>query len=68
MIWKVNELVHFVTANRMLSERGSWVPVRPLNTKYESVVERLRATWAVLSGRADAVIWPEVFKEISDQE
>ncbi len=31
-------------------------PARPLG--YWSLPERLRCTWAVFTGRADAVIWP----------
>ena len=33
-----------------------WVPARPLNSSFW---ERIRDAWAVLTGRADAFIWPE---------
>jgi len=35
---------------------GKWVPARPLG--YPSLRYRIRAAWLVLTGRADALIWP----------
>jgi hypothetical protein len=34
-----------------------WVPARPVG--FHSIANRLRCTWAVFTGRADAVIWPQ---------
>lgn len=34
---------------------GKWVPARPLG--FSSIRHRLRATWLVWTGRADALIW-----------
>ena len=35
---------------------GKWVPARPL---IGSMRDRIRAAWAVLTGKADAFTWPE---------
>lgn len=34
----------------------AWVPARPLG--FASLSYRLRATWLVWTGRADALVWP----------
>jgi len=34
---------------------NSWVPARPLG--YPSIGFRLRATWLVFTGKADALLW-----------
>lgn len=33
----------------------SWVPARPIG--FPTVWERLRATWLVFTGQADALVW-----------
>ena len=35
---------------------GEWMPARPMG--YMSLRYRLKAAWLVLTGRADALIWP----------
>lgn len=35
---------------------GRWVPAR--SCVYSSVLMRIKATWLVWTGRADALIWP----------
>ena len=35
---------------------GRWVPARPI--AFQSLRERIRATWLVWTGRADALVWP----------
>jgi hypothetical protein len=35
---------------------GRWVPARPIG--FQSLRYRVRATWLVWTGRADALIWP----------
>ena len=35
---------------------GKWVPARPMAC---CLRHRIRAAWYVLTGKADAVIWPE---------
>lgn len=35
---------------------GKWVPVRP--ERFNSVIERIKDAWLVLTGKADAVVWP----------
>jgi len=36
---------------------GKWVPARPINYKY-MFWERVKDSWQVLLGRADAFTWP----------
>ena len=36
---------------------GNWVPARPIGL--QSFRSRLRCTWMVFSGKADALVWPE---------
>lgn len=36
---------------------GSWQPARPIS--YPSLIERLRLTWLVFTGKADVLIWPK---------
>ena len=38
---------------------GKWVPVRPINHRVRNLRERLRDAWLVLTGKADALVWPE---------
>jgi hypothetical protein len=35
---------------------GRWVPARPI--PFQSIRERIRATWLVWTGKADALVWP----------
>ena len=35
---------------------GRWVPTRALG--WGGIVNRIKATWLVWTGRADALIWP----------
>lgn len=35
---------------------GRWVPARPIG--FQSLRHRIRATWLVWTGQADALIWP----------
>ena len=54
-IWKLTDLLKSV--NETSTEiGGSWVPARPLGCP--SIRHRFRAAWKVLTGKADAVIWP----------
>ena len=54
----LKELLEMV--NSTSSEiNGRWVPARPINFRYQSFIEKLRDAWAVFTGKADAVIWPE---------
>jgi len=36
---------------------GKWIPARPLG--FPGLWQRLRASWLVFSGKADALLWPE---------
>ena len=55
MIWTLDALIR--AAKSTQSEiNGRWVPSRPYAPPF---AWRLRAAWAVLTGRADAFTWPE---------
>jgi hypothetical protein len=55
MIWKLEDLIAFCLHGGVQAglPDGRWVPSRPVWS-----FSRLPAAWAVLRGRADAVIWP----------
>lgn len=55
MIWRLDHLINHC---RMCSAQinGRWVPARPMAGP---LVCRIRAAWAVLTGRADAFTWSE---------
>lgn len=54
MIWNLKDLLEH--ANSVACEiNGQWLPARPLAGPFRW---RLQAAWAVLRGRADAVVWP----------
>lgn len=54
MIWNLADLIRHAATTRAYAGRA-WVPSRPLPAPF---VVRLRAAWLVLSGQADAVVWP----------
>lgn len=43
------------SSNTMID--GEWVPARPYG--FYSLLYRLKATWLVLAGKADALVWPK---------
>lgn len=47
--WKTQVEVHVV------GDRAQYVPARPLG--YPSFFHRIKMTWAVFTGRADALFW-----------
>lgn len=55
-IWNLKELLNSATS---LSAKinDKWVPCRP--EAAIGIKARFKAAWAVFTGRADAVIWPE---------
>ena len=55
MIYRLETLIGAVTETQ-IQIAGQWVPARPLPGGLRS---RLRAAWMVLTGRADAFVWPE---------
>lgn len=60
MIWNLENL--FRSAQEVRTRvNGKWVPCRPLQYPYlyGCMKRRLRAAWAVLTGKADAFVWPE---------
>jgi len=55
MIWKLKTLIE--TASQTQTEiNGKWIPSRPLEPGF--IQERIKGAWFVLTGKADAVIWP----------
>ena len=55
-MWTLRELYdHPVQAEI----NGKWVPARPENYKYRTILQRLREAWAVFVGKAEAFTWPE---------
>lgn len=54
-IYEVRALVSVASTNQT-NVKGKLVPSRPMG--YPSLRHRLRATWLVFTGRADAVVWP----------
>jgi hypothetical protein len=56
MIYTLFHLMDSVrTIHRRLAD-GRWVPARPVGGPSWW---RVKAAWSVLSGKADAVVWPE---------
>lgn len=56
--WGVNRIGDMVSAHVRTQRGGKWF--RAVPTPYhKNTRERIRAAWWVLTGRAEAVIWPE---------
>lgn len=59
MLFNLEKLFSHASENTV-QINGKWVPVRPLHgTGFFNFKNRLIATWKVLTGKADAVVWPE---------
>ncbi len=56
MIYKLQDLIDSAFTNYMKTPDGLWVPARPLSM---GIKQRIKSAWKVLTGKADAVIWPE---------
>lgn len=54
MIWQLKNLIQTASENQV-EINHEWVPGRPLSGFF---LERVKGAWLVLSGKADAVIWP----------
>ena len=55
MIYTLKSLLE-TTVSLQANINGKWVPARPLAGPLSL---KIRAAWLVLTGKADAVIWPE---------
>ena len=55
MIWPLRSLIDHCDSCAVCIN-GKWVPARPLTGSW---CRRVSAAWAVLTGRADAFVWPE---------
>lgn len=56
MTFKLHDLIESAFSNYKETSSGCWVPARP---KSAGLVSRMKSAWKVLTGKADAVIWPE---------
>lgn len=54
-IWELPKLLD-ITQTVTMRVNDEWVPVRPISTN--NIQTRLKATWLVFTGKADAVVWP----------
>jgi len=58
MIWTLRSLID--STNSVTAEiDGKWVPSRPVNWKYRTFFERVRESWMVFVGKAEAFTWPQ---------
>jgi hypothetical protein len=55
-ICNVVEVVNSAKTNQAGLPDGRWVPAR--SHGYPTLRYRLRATWLVFTGQADALVWP----------
>lgn len=55
MIWKLEELIEHSEHNAVCRD-GHWVPARAHDGA--GLWERMKAAWLVVTGKADAVVWP----------
>lgn len=55
-MWRLADLVR-ATQDSAMPIDGSYVPSRPMGL--QSFASRVRCAYAVFSGKADAVVWPE---------
>ena len=49
----------YETSNTEAEINGKWVPSRPINWQHRTLWRRIKESWAVFKGRADAFTWPE---------
>lgn len=56
--WGVNRLASMISRTVHIQHKGRIVRAVPTSYR-KSWLESLRASWWVLTGRAEAVIWPE---------
>lgn len=55
--YTLKELLETISDGSKVEVNGRWYPARPLG--YYSLRSRLKIAWAVFTGKADAVTWPE---------
>ena len=58
MIWNLKTLIKHCNENSA-EINGKWVPARPLNFQYRTFLEKVKDSWAVYKGKAEAFKWPE---------
>lgn len=57
-MYQIQDLIKQSSGN-FTKINNKWVAARPINHKHRSFSERLKDSWAVFIGKADAVKWPE---------
>lgn len=55
MKFKSKNIPELITTERLMN--GKWIPVRPINYKYESVWNRIKNSFMVLIGKYDVIEW-----------
>lgn len=55
----IYDLSHLREGMTTVRKNGRWVPARPVNYKYRSLLERIMEAWSVFIGECDAFRWPE---------
>ena len=53
---RLADLVHDYRCQVETEDGGIWVPARPLG--FYSIWSRLKLSWMVFTGKADALLWP----------
>lgn len=56
-VYQAHTLVKNTNGVQCYHETHGWVPARPLGWQGLGLRRRLRATWLVFTGEADAVLW-----------
>jgi len=57
-VWKLKHLISHCGENSCLIN-GKWVPSRPINYQYLSLIEKIKDAWEVFRGKAEAFYWEE---------
>jgi len=56
--WKLKDLIeHCNTCKTCIDNK--WVPARPINYQYRTILERLVESWNVFTGKSDSFNWTE---------
>lgn len=55
-IYNMKELVEW---DSLVEINNKWVPSRPINYKHIGFLRKLKISWEVFRGKADAFYWPE---------
>lgn len=56
---KLHALLETVKTLSGSHDGKTWSPVRPITSENTFLVPRMKAAWRVLTGKSDAIEWPE---------